>query len=770
MKLMSRTALVTALTLLVLSILARSMTPEQRREYRENLLKILPDSPPFKEWISKTDALPPDFDALPKHNNLPEPLAFMSGKPVRTPQDWRQRRKEVRELFEKYEFGAIPPKPALGKIMVANETKAEGCWTRTVQLDYGPDNKLNMSVTITVPSGDGPFPVLIGGQPDVVVRRGYIACSYPTNVDTVTKIPAAYPDYDFATIAQVAWSAQVVVDYLNTLRQVDKKRIAITGYSRAGKMALTAAAIDDRIAAVLAGSTGVGGVTPWRLSGERGMGEGIESTTRMFPLWYAARFRFFSGREDRLPVDGNLLVAMVAPRACLMQYGLNDEVSNTGQNEKSYRSALKVYKLLGKPDSLGLLRNPGFHQTGMDMEVALDWLDIQFGRSMRVWHNDLLFPWEWNEWAKFSGEKVDLRSFPYHKEDLQSSTKEQWQAKAAEILKQVNWMLGDEPLTVASGRGGFGGFGGARGGQGSGARGPQGPDPAQLGPDVPGWVRSRASGEFGWSKQQSAGVAMRPFYFAGIRGDLYYPEGVSEGARLPAVVWLHGYSYPLGYMWVYRRDTHPVLALAKSGYAVLAFDQSGFGSRMNEDAPFYSRFPRWSRLGKMVSDTKAAITALSSDPMVDSNKIGLFGYSLGGIVALHVAALDNRVKCVAAICAFTPMRTDTNDKGTGGVARYSHENGIIPRVGFFIGNESKIPYDYDELLATIAPRPVYVYSPQLNRDATAEDVAKAVASARKIYGLFHAGDNLALDQPWDYHRLSEKTQDQIIEWMNKRMK
>jgi hypothetical protein len=81
-----------------------------------------------------------------------------------------------------------------------------------------------------------------------------------------------------------------------------------------------------------------------------------------------------------------------------------------------------------------------------------------------------------------------------------------------------------------------------------------------------------------------------------------------------------------------------------------------------------------------------------------------------------------------------------------------------------------LPPDFDELLATIAPRPVFVYSPQLNRDATAEDIAKAVAAADKVYGLFNAGDNLVLEQPWEFHGLSGEAQDQIKEWMNKKMK
>ena len=81
-------------------------------------------------------------------------------------------------------------------------------------------------------------------------------------------------------------------------------------------MATIAAAMDERFAALIGVTTGVGGVIPWRLSGERGYGEGIETFTREFPTWFVPRLRFFSGREDRLPVDGNLLTAMIAPRAC----------------------------------------------------------------------------------------------------------------------------------------------------------------------------------------------------------------------------------------------------------------------------------------------------------------------------------------------------------------------------------------------------------------------------------------------------------------------
>jgi hypothetical protein len=105
------------------------------------------------------------------------------------------------------------------------------------------------------------------------------------------------------------------------------------------------------------------------------------------------------------------------------------------------------------------------------------------------------------------------------------------------------------------------------------------------------------------------------------------------------------------------------------------------------------------------------------------------------------------------------------DRGTGGVARYSHERGLIPRLGFFVGHEAQIPYDFDDLISSIAPRPVMIVEPQLDRDGTPADVHAAVDRAKKAYQLQGAPTKLALSEPWDYTRLPDQTQNEIIRWM-----
>jgi hypothetical protein len=162
------------------------------------------------------------------------------------------------------------------------------------------------------------------------------------------------------------------------------------------------------------------------------------------------RLRFFAGREDRLPIDGNLLAAMIAPRAALLEWGHNDQVSNTWGMEQTYYSALKVYKLLGQPNRLGTLRVPGFHGAN-DQEACLDWLDIQFGRSPAEWSNNLIFQWDWDKWRANSKEAVDLNRYPRRAaNDILSTpahpitTTADWESKADEIRKSVAWALGDD--------------------------------------------------------------------------------------------------------------------------------------------------------------------------------------------------------------------------------------------------------------------------------------------------------------------------------------
>ncbi|MGH9654488.1 MAG: alpha/beta fold hydrolase, partial [Bryobacteraceae bacterium] len=751
-------------------------TRQDREEYLKKLLQILPHSPFFNKWLEKTGELPPDFDALPRVNTLPDPLKFLDGRRVSSTEQWHARRAEIQQLSEKYVWGTFPPKPKIDRVVVLNETHGKGFLVRNVRLQFGPGGKGRLRVQLVIPDGAGPFPVLVcntlEGWAPAVVRRGYISAGYAANdfMDDAAPLAQLYPDYTFALLPRRAWVVSVVLDYLETLPQADIKHVGMFGYSRNGKTAAIAGAIEERISAVIAGSTGVGGVLPWRSAGECHFAESIETTTREFPTWFAPQLRFFCGREDRLPVDGNLVMALIAPRAILSEWGNNDQVSQTWGDEQAYYSALKVYEMFGVPERVSTMRVPGFHGAN-DEQACLDWLDIQFDRSSRKWINNLIFEWDWEKWRVNSKESVDLSRFPKHEaNDLLDAvaSSADWKAKRANLRKSVVEMLGKEPplvkLPPSKRELAFMKFFKRRA-----QPPPTEPgiwNPGQVTPELDAWVIHNGGTSYGWLEPQKSLTTCRRITFGErLKGDLYYPRNAPAGAKLPTVIWLHGYSYPLGYMWVYHNDLHPILALVAAGYAVLAYDQSGFGSRLAETGPFYDRYPHWSHMGRMVEDVGAAIDALQKESLVASRQISLFGYSMGGTVALYAAALDSRVQGVVSICGFTPMRTDTVDRGAGGVARYCSQRSLIPRLGFFVGHETRIPYDFDGLLGMIAPRFALVVEPLLDRDATPADVRNAVDRAKKVYALYGAGGKLAIREPWDYNRLPNKTLDETVKWM-----
>ena len=764
---------ITFLLLCFLCTFKSLFSQEQQSDYLKWMQQSLPNVPEWTAWQQKTGELPPNFEQLKKSNLLPDPLRFYDGRSVEnTSGAWQKRRNEIRQLFEKYVTGTFPAKPSISKVVTLDETKGKGCMVRNVRIEFGPQGKGSVRVRLVIPDGGANerFPVMISpslsGWSSIVLRRGYISAGYAGNdfMDDAASLKALYPDYDFATLPRRAWLAGIVIDYLATVPQVDMKHIAINGYSRDGKMATIAAALDERITALVAGSTGVGGLVPWRFAGERGGGEGIETTTRMFPSWFIPRLRYFSGREDYLPVDANLLLALIAPRAVLMQWGYTDQVANGWAMEQAYYSAQKVYERFGQREKLGMLAIPGFHGSH-DIEASIDWLDWQFGRSNKAWVNHFVFPWNFDQWKASSGEKINFPKSPVNSSLLVSNSIAGWDKKSEALRSSVEWMLGDMPPSLVEsndmpvrprttpaigpteiGKGIIG-------------------NPGQLAPDVPSWVIAAGGESYGWRAPEKNEVTSRRIRFKGITGDLYYPANSPQGTKLPTVIWLHGFHYPLGYMWVYRSDLHPILALAKAGYAVLAYDQTGFGTRWNEAEHFYDRFPHWSRMGKMVEDLHGAVDILEKDSLVDANKISVYGFTMGGTLGLYAAALDKRISGVVAICGFTLMRSDTPDKGMSGMTRYSHLYGLIPRLGLFAGKEKQLPYDFDDLIALIAPRPVLVVQPQKDRDADPAAVRDAVKRSQRVYSLHDATSKLELQEPDDYGRLTNATQEKTIQWM-----
>ncbi len=149
---------------------------------------------------------------------------------------------------------------------------------------------------------------------------------------------------------------------------------------------------------------------------------------------------------------------------------------------------------------------------------------------------------------------------------------------------------------------------------------------------------------------------------------------------------------------------------------------TGFCNR-DSGIEFYSENKNTSALGIIMSDVSKIIDALNLIEWIDKDRImWLPGYSLGGMVGLYAAAFEPRIKAVATTCGFGSMRMDVHGNETEGIRRYSHFRPTIPGLGFFLGNEKLISYDFHEILGMIAPRNVFILAPELDQDWFPEDV------------------------------------------------
>ena len=727
--------------------LAAEPTPQQRAD-REQLRRLLPPSEPWEKWLQSSGELPPDFDKLPSIPFLPDPLRFNNGSAVATSQQWTQRRLELLRLFFHYVFGTVPAAP--GNVRAAEvKTREEGGATvQELVLEFGPQHQAKLHLELIIPRGKGPFPVFITQDNHrawalVAVSRGYLGCVYAgadSRDDTGGFVPL-YPGFDWTKLARRAWAASRCVDYLHTLDLVDRTKIALTGHSRNGKLSLIAAALDERITAVISSSAGAGGPCTYRLFSETQFGEGIENITRAFPDWLHPRLRFFAGRENKLPIDQHELVACIAPRPCLISTALNDPVESVWAVEQTYYSARRVYQLMGKPDELNLRYRPGGHETrAEDIEAYVDWLDSVFGRADHALPNAVMYP-TYAEWQKLNPAKIETSHFPPKgiqdllrgEQNLSIDRPDEWQRKKPELRARILWGLGEAPPFAESAPGNYG---------------------AESLPSAT--LLGRAAVPEGLQKQS--------LNFGNyLAGDLYFPANADRmGKKLPAVIWLHPQSNSTGYTAGYRRGEPPHLALARLGCAVFAFDQIGNGARLEEVRNFYQRYPQWSLLGKNVEDTLAAVEALQKLNFIDPQRIYVLGYATGAMVALHAAALDERIAGVVSVAGFTPMRLDTPDKGTGGLARWVQWLPWQPRLGAFIGQETRLPYDYHEVLAMIAPRPALVALPRLDYHSTRKDIDLCLAEVGKVYSLLGDPDKLQVLEIDGYNHFSPELQKQVF--------
>ena len=315
---------------------------------------------------------------------LPDPLVLADGRRVADERTWTEKRRpELLRLFEMHVYGRTPsggPRPRFQVTSTDSSALGGRATRKDVAITFGDGAAARrLDLLVYLPNAArGRAPVFLGlnfqrndavkWPVETIVDRGYGVATafygdlFPDRADgagesVLTLFPAERGPEAWNALGVWAWAVSRALDYLETDRAVDGKRVALLGHSRLGKAALWAGAQDPRFAMVISNESGCGGAA---LS-QRIYGETVAAITKRFPHWFCANFARYADREAELPVDQHELLALIAPRPLYVASAVDDRWADPKGEFLAALAADPVYRLLGT-DGLPARDMPGIDQ------------------------------------------------------------------------------------------------------------------------------------------------------------------------------------------------------------------------------------------------------------------------------------------------------------------------------------------------------------------------------------------------------------------------
>ena len=335
--------------------------------------------------------------------DLPDVFRLASGARVHTPQDWVQRRGELRALLLDLVYGPLPPAPTAthwdflhSAGTRSDDARLHGTSLMTGRIRFEGTDAAPFCLQIWLPQGVGPFSVLLTGDAcwyyatdDVkarVLARGYALAMFnrvELAADPEAQAGWQRPASGFAShgaIAAWAWGYHRCVDVLRGMEAIRADQIAVVGHSRGGKASVLAGATDERIALTSANNSGAAGAGSFHHLGEGA--EGLTDIVTAFPHWFGPRLADFAGQEASLPLDLHYLKALIAPRALLTTEALGDLWANPHGTRLTYEAAREVFAWLDAEDRIALHEREGGHAHLLpDWEALLGFADRIFNKN-----------------------------------------------------------------------------------------------------------------------------------------------------------------------------------------------------------------------------------------------------------------------------------------------------------------------------------------------------------------------------------------------------
>lgn len=391
---------------------------------------------------------------------LPDPLILNNGKKVKSPAEWRSiRRPEILKIFTSQMYGKAPARPAKirFKEFERDASALSGTAKRSQVTVYfnGKEDGPSMDILIYLPANaTAATPIFlelnfqgnhaVNDDPrirlskswiyaknkgvvnnqatdssrgaaskvlpiEMILKKGYgIATIYCGDIDPdfndgfKNGIQGLYPELqgipdNFSTMAAWAWGLSRAMDYFETDKRINAKKVALIGFSRLGKAAVWAGATDERFAMVVSNESGAGGAKAFR----RNHGESVQRLNTVFPQWFSNRFKYYNGKDSILPFDQNMLLALIAPRPLYVASAEGDTNSDPVAEFLSTRSASTVYQFLGRKglpsDTLPALNQSvrgriAYHiRTGNHNLTPFDWEQfLEFADSQMLGKEEII--------------------------------------------------------------------------------------------------------------------------------------------------------------------------------------------------------------------------------------------------------------------------------------------------------------------------------------------------------------------------------------------
>ena len=192
--------------------------------------------------------------------------------------------------------------------------------------------------------------------------------------------------------------------------------------------------------------------------------------------------------------------------------------------------------------------------------------------------------------------------------------------------------------------------------------------------------------------------------------------------------------------------------LAQRGFVCLVPDDYEFvDDKRVQDVNLFQ-----SRVMKKVWTAIRSIDALEAMPEVHRDRIGILGHAQGGQVALFTACFDQRLRFVVAsgscstLASFSPA------------AKQAWQLAVTQ-----FGQSQQPPFDFHEVLATLAPRPVYLVAPADDAYFKVDGVAEIAQATRPVYELFGKPDALQVVHPQTPHGFRPADRQAAFDWLEK---